>query len=157
METKSLQTTDVMILPAGHLDLSTNSIIRWKDSVQTRKKSFVYVLRPIFSIITIRAGLEIFIFKVSLPLRVVLIRHCLLNHHCFEDNPYWQTYFEDEDSVAMSNNQRVPDACPICYGSTANAGVRIRLECGHLYCKECLYEWIWRRNDCPTCRGGIPW
>nr|VDD43562.1 unnamed protein product [Brassica oleracea]VDD43569.1 unnamed protein product [Brassica oleracea] len=74
-----------------------------------------------------------------------------------QNQPYWQPYFAQDDYVDLANRQRVPNACPICYESIANPGARIGLECGHVYCKACIYQWIWRRTDCPTCRGGVLW
>ena len=72
-----------------------------------------------------------------------------------QDDPYWQPYFENE--LNITNNQRVPDVCPMCLKSVANARARIGLECGHVFCKDCLYEWVWRRNDCWTCGSEIYW
>lgn len=74
-----------------------------------------------------------------------------------QDVPYWRHYFAEDVFVDLANRQRVPDACPICYGDVANPGARIGLKCGHVFCKACLYAWIWRRVDCPMCRGGALW
>lgn len=39
--------------------------------------------------------------------------------------------------------------CPICHDSPVKA---LKLECGHIYCGECLEEWGQREHSCPMCR-----
>ena len=43
--------------------------------------------------------------------------------------------------------------CPICMEEIHNPVVT---ECGHVYCKRCIEEWLQRQNVCPTCnRHGL--
>lgn len=42
-----------------------------------------------------------------------------------------------------------PRECPICQDSLRSP---IRLVCGHLYCEDCVEEWLARESTCPMCR-----
>lgn len=45
--------------------------------------------------------------------------------------------------------------CSVCLDSLHNSKELIQLVCGHIYHKECVYEWISRKNTCPNCRKSI--
>jgi len=43
--------------------------------------------------------------------------------------------------------------CVICFGDFCQLeSTIIRLKCGHLYCKSCIYEWLRQNSTCPNCR-----
>ena len=51
----------------------------------------------------------------------------------------------------------IPDEeeCPICmdgYGDISG----VRVECGHIFHKECITEWLMENNQCPVCRHEYP-
>jgi hypothetical protein len=39
--------------------------------------------------------------------------------------------------------------CSICYDELKN---KLSLQCGHSFCKECIYRWIVKSGTCPMCR-----
>jgi len=42
--------------------------------------------------------------------------------------------------------------CTICLNYTKN---RITLNCGHFFCKYCIYRWMCANHNCPLCRTPI--
>ena len=57
----------------------------------------------------------------------------------------------------LAGNDDTEEAkCAICL-STVEVGDRIGdIPCGHIYCVECLKDWLKRKNHCPLCmRGGL--
>lgn len=47
--------------------------------------------------------------------------------------------------------------CSICM---EEVNEKIKLDCGHNFCKECIYPWIvekWKDSSCPMCRTAINW
>ena len=51
------------------------------------------------------------------------------------------------DNYYTKNN----DYCLICTLNKNN----VKLQCNHLYCSNCLSEWIKKENNCPICRSLI--
>lgn len=45
-----------------------------------------------------------------------------------------------------------PD-CPICYDCPMNGP--LALSCGHIFCEECVLEWLEKEKTCPLCRAEI--
>ncbi|MGB1600162.1 MAG: RING finger domain-containing protein [Promethearchaeia archaeon] len=29
------------------------------------------------------------------------------------------------------------------------------MQCGHIFCEECVYEWLQREQTCPLCRATV--
>ncbi|CAD8090328.1 unnamed protein product [Paramecium sonneborni] len=46
------------------------------------------------------------------------------------------------------------DCCTICLEDSGNS-VEIQLECGHVFHKECISEWLSREKHCPVCKRDI--
>lgn len=42
--------------------------------------------------------------------------------------------------------------CTICYDVFNNP---LRLHCGHTYCSDCIYNWMKKSQECPSCRVKI--
>ncbi|CAM9365222.1 unnamed protein product, partial [Scytosiphon promiscuus] len=43
--------------------------------------------------------------------------------------------------------------CPICLGSVVNSAM---IEaCQHVYCKDCLFEWLKASDRCPLCKAVV--
>lgn len=42
--------------------------------------------------------------------------------------------------------------CPICHDSLKGP---LKLQCGHLYCKDCIGQWLDREKTCPMCRSAV--
>jgi hypothetical protein len=45
-----------------------------------------------------------------------------------------------------------PPGCPICQDVCSSA---IRLDCSHVFCEDCLAEWLEREPTCPMCRSTV--
>ncbi|GFR52472.1 hypothetical protein Agub_g15041 [Astrephomene gubernaculifera] len=43
-------------------------------------------------------------------------------------------------------------ACPVCQDPVSCA---VRLDCGHVFCEECIVEWMERDRTCPMCRANV--
>ena len=46
-----------------------------------------------------------------------------------------------------------PNKCPICLEEIENQSTA--LNCGHIFCYECISHWVQQRNRCPLCRQVI--
>lgn len=47
---------------------------------------------------------------------------------------------------------QAPPRCTICLTeATVNPGIVRLRQCGHVHCKECIYEWLTRHKTCPVC------
>lgn len=72
--------------------------------------------------------------------------HCMVCMEDFEKDMFSQTkfteYFDGEDVHEE-------------FSSTPDAFNVIEMPCGHIYHKKCLFEWLTRSNQCPTCRYEI--
>lgn len=42
--------------------------------------------------------------------------------------------------------------CPVCHEALSDA---VRLECSHVYCADCICEWLERHRTCPMCRAEV--
>lgn len=42
--------------------------------------------------------------------------------------------------------------CPICFDSPKKAVV---LNCSHIFCEQCVYEWLEKEKTCPVCRQEV--
>ena len=56
----------------------------------------------------------------------------------------------EKNSFQMKNNN-VKGECGICYDIKS----LIKTNCDHLFCKNCITEWIKKSNTCPMCRNVI--
>jgi hypothetical protein len=45
--------------------------------------------------------------------------------------------------------------CPCCLGDMQDSPVIALLQCGHLFCEECLQEWAAKSVACPYCRNSM--
>ncbi|GIL82694.1 hypothetical protein Vretimale_8272 [Volvox reticuliferus] len=43
-------------------------------------------------------------------------------------------------------------ACPVCQDPV---NTPVRLNCGHIFCEECILEWLERDRTCPMCRAEV--
>ncbi|XP_078101665.1 uncharacterized protein LOC144514414 [Sander vitreus] len=41
--------------------------------------------------------------------------------------------------------------CLICHNDLSRGSGTRELQCSHTYHKECIEEWLWRKQSCPTC------
>jgi hypothetical protein len=59
-------------------------------------------------------------------------------------------YTYDDDSINGDN------VCPICLSGFKMGDVLLSSNhCSHVYCKECILEWLQNNEDCPVCRAGM--
>jgi len=60
--------------------------------------------------------------------------------------PYGRYVREEELAAAREEEDNV---CTICHDEPSRP---IRLRCGHIFCEDCVYEWLQREQTCPLCR-----
>eukprot|EP01088_Endostelium_zonatum_P014139 TRINITY_DN2982_c0_g1_i1.p1 TRINITY_DN2982_c0_g1~~TRINITY_DN2982_c0_g1_i1.p1 ORF type:complete len:113 (-),score=23.25 TRINITY_DN2982_c0_g1_i1:35-373(-) len=56
----------------------------------------------------------------------------------------WGRYATGEEVMESGGN------CSICQEGVVREAVV--LQCGHLYCEECIGQWLEKNNTCPLCR-----
>jgi len=92
-------------------------------------------------------------------------------------SPYQHSQQQQQQQPMQSNNKIVPPAsqrilksltnvqitaddlvedtnkeCAICLEDQNIGCFAVKLHCGHMFCKECLKEWLEKHCTCPTCR-----
>ncbi|KAM6945729.1 uncharacterized protein FYW47_018054 [Aplochiton taeniatus] len=68
--------------------------------------------------------------------------------------PERKTHFRRRNVMSLSDADRV---CLICHDDLAKGAGGIReLDCSHSFHNECIEEWLWRKQVCPTCRVQLP-
>ncbi|KAM4602113.1 uncharacterized protein ACJ7VT_020077 [Polymixia lowei] len=55
--------------------------------------------------------------------------------------------FRRRNVMSTSDADRV---CLICHDDLSKGGIR-ELQCTHTFHRECVEEWLWRKQSCPTC------
>merc|ERR1712216_500431 len=60
--------------------------------------------------------------------------------------PYGR-YVRAEELAA--SREAEDNVCTICHDPPS---APIRLRCGHIFCEECVHEWLQREQTCPLCR-----
>lgn len=94
---------------------------------------------------------------------LILFFICLGNNFC---NNFYHRIFnrcKDRQKIRLLNDtinhmddiESVVGECSVCLDSLNNSKELIQLVCGHIYHKDCVYEWISRKNTCPNCRKSI--
>ena len=58
--------------------------------------------------------------------------------------------FDIEKTIMARRNKCFNQTCCICMGE-ANLD-SITTQCNHLYCKNCLIEWLKNNDTCPICK-----
>jgi len=58
--------------------------------------------------------------------------------------------FDIEKKIMARRSKCFNQTCCICMGE-ANLD-SITTQCNHLYCKNCLIEWLKNNNNCPICK-----
>lgn len=53
-------------------------------------------------------------------------------------------------TLSLNDDNRL---CLICHEAMKKSGVSVQeLHCTHRFHKECMEQWMWRKQTCPTCR-----
>lgn len=65
------------------------------------------------------------------------------------------TYFNTQDSYSIEEGMQLPTECVICLGEFEDDEIVTKLQCRHLYHRECLAIWLRDHNSCPTCRDVV--
>lgn len=47
------------------------------------------------------------------------------------------------------------DMCPICFVEYKEDESLIKLNCSHIYHKECVFDWFKKNRNCPLCRLSV--
>ncbi|XP_059644149.1 uncharacterized protein LOC132285926 [Cornus florida] len=84
--------------------------------------------------------------KGYIPLRVVAINE---PRGLVEVEPV-RLFQAEEEKFSGGGNK-----CLICLDELTTAAVITRMSCSHVYHTRCIFEWLWSKNTCPTCRK--PW
>ena len=68
-----------------------------------------------------------------------------------EDKDMIQEFLKQEDfgNYILSDKE-----CVICLSSDRKTQ-KYKTNCGHIYCKECLFRWLENNNRCPICRSNL--
>lgn len=60
---------------------------------------------------------------------------------------------QDSERVPTKDELDAADAvCPICHDSYTSP---IIIECGHMFCDECVQTWFKQEQTCPMCRAKV--
>lgn len=62
-------------------------------------------------------------------------------------------YLENEIKEIMTKHNHKYD-CVICLDNIEGKDLKV-VRCGHFFHKECIGEWLKRKNSCPNCRKKI--
>ncbi|XP_047442308.1 leukemia NUP98 fusion partner 1 isoform X2 [Mugil cephalus] len=55
-----------------------------------------------------------------------------------------------DQSMALADSEKL---CLICHEEMRNSGWGVQeLHCTHRFHKECMEDWLWKKQTCPTCR-----
>ena len=108
---------------------------------------------------------DIELTKICELFGIVLFFICVGNNYC---NNFYHRIFhrcKDKQKIRLLNDtinymdnesvESVVGECSVCLDSLNNSEELIQLVCGHIYHKECVHEWISRKNTCPNCRKSI--
>ena len=109
---------------------------------------------------------DIELTKACELLGLILFFICIGNNFC---NNFYHKIFhrcKDKQKIRLLNDtinhmddiesvESVVGECSVCLDPFNNSKELIQLVCGHIYHKECVYEWISRKNTCPNCRKSI--
>ncbi|KAK7889088.1 hypothetical protein WMY93_024648 [Mugilogobius chulae] len=56
-------------------------------------------------------------------------------------------------TISLNDDNRL---CLICYEAMQKNGLGTKeLHCTHRFHKECMEQWLWRKQTCPTCRACV--
>ncbi|XP_069378540.1 leukemia NUP98 fusion partner 1 isoform X2 [Paralichthys olivaceus] len=55
----------------------------------------------------------------------------------------------DKRAVSLNGDERL---CLICHEDMRKNGGLQELHCTHRFHKECMEQWLWKKQTCPTCR-----
>ena len=61
-------------------------------------------------------------------------------------------FSEMENVYCKIHENQQNEICSICLNSTKS---RIKIQCEHVFCKECIIKWICVNRNCPMCRTDI--
>ena len=50
-----------------------------------------------------------------------------------------------------SSEPKENECCPICLEDLKDMKYRRKTKCGHIFCSECLREWLHKKQVCPLC------
>ncbi|EOD27132.1 hypothetical protein EMIHUDRAFT_78896, partial [Emiliania huxleyi CCMP1516] len=45
------------------------------------------------------------------------------------------------------------EVCPVCHDPLGDAPKAVQTLCGHIYCADCLLEWLQQAKRCPLCNA----
>ncbi|XP_022607190.1 leukemia NUP98 fusion partner 1 isoform X2 [Seriola dumerili] len=55
----------------------------------------------------------------------------------------------DKRTISLNDNDKL---CLICHEDLRKSGGVQELHCTHRFHKECMEQWLWKKQMCPTCR-----
>lgn len=63
-------------------------------------------------------------------------------------------YKAKREGYCLLHFKEKEEDCAICYGKIAKRE-KIILNCDHIFCENCIREWLSRKNSCPFCRTKV--
>lgn len=56
----------------------------------------------------------------------------------------------DDVSIIVANEHK-DEVCPICYNEMSGLSEIRKTTCGHLFCRDCISQWLSQSKTCPMC------
>ena len=62
----------------------------------------------------------------------------------------------DTLNVILLNNEEIKKECAVCHENFTKELKGIKLNCRHIFHKDCILPWLEKQNTCPVCRDEMP-
>lgn len=104
--------------------------------------------------------LESILYTAMVFLCVDSIQRCCLPRRSTEWIPIMvpstiYSHSLDIEQVAPLTEDVTEDACSICLEPLETIRYKRKTQCGHVFCSECLHEWLRKKQTCPLCNQSL--
>lgn len=93
---------------------------------------------------------------ISIMCLSIILRETFIEYQIDNSQPNEETALSTF-TVNITNEQVIPtnESCSICLESYSEVKPGIKIECNHIFHKECIVEWLINNETCPLCRQNI--